>query len=71
LQHKGFVVLRRQGEWYGRKASLYATTDRGENDGLPARAWRQWDGRELSEKDYREFTSRSRRRSVEEFDDPG
>lgn len=42
LQEKGFLVLRKQGHWYGRKASEYEVTDR-PRDGYPAtHAWKAW-----------------------------
>jgi hypothetical protein len=42
LQEKGFVVCTRRGQWYGRLASLWAVTDKGIGESLPANAWRRW-----------------------------
>lgn len=42
LQEKGLLVMTRQGDWYGRKATLWRVTDRS-CDGQPAtHDWRQW-----------------------------
>lgn len=42
LQAKGFVKLMRRGQWYGRRASEWAVTDKGINGALPMVAWKQW-----------------------------
>ena len=42
LQEKGFLVMTRQGDWYGRKATLWRVTDRS-CDGHPAtHDWKHW-----------------------------
>jgi hypothetical protein len=42
LQDKGFIVLKRRGHWYGRRASEYGLTTKSMN-GMPAtHAWKQW-----------------------------
>ena len=48
LEAKGFLVLVRQGQWYGRLASEYATTDRSLNGSLPTYAWRHWGAQKQS-----------------------
>jgi biotin operon repressor len=43
LQEKGFVIRTRRGQWYGRIASTWATTDKsinGENSSQACKAWR-------------------------------
>jgi hypothetical protein len=42
LEAKGFVVLKRRGNWYGRLASEWAVTDKGIDGAPPTNAWRQW-----------------------------
>ena len=42
LQEKGFLEMTKRGQWYGRKATLWRTTDR-KCDGHPAtNEWKQW-----------------------------
>jgi hypothetical protein len=42
LEAKGFIRLAKRGQWYGRRASEYAVTDR-EVDGAPAtNDWKDW-----------------------------
>mgnify|MGYP003651099578 CR=1 FL=1 len=42
LREKGFLVMTRQGQWYGRTATLWRITDRS-CDGHPAtNDWKQW-----------------------------
>jgi len=42
LQKKGFLVMTRRGQWYGRQASEYGTTDNHINGHLPTHAWKNW-----------------------------
>jgi len=42
LEKKGFVVRTKRGQWYGRQASLYRTTDKGADGALPTYAWKHW-----------------------------
>ncbi len=42
LVAKGFVVLTRRGQWYGRLASTWAVTDKGVDGAPPTNAWRHW-----------------------------
>ncbi len=42
LQKKGFVVRKKCGFWYGRKASEYAVTDRPLNGNPPTNKWQHW-----------------------------
>lgn len=42
LEAKGFLTLTRKGQWYGRRASEYATTDRILNGHPPTKAWKQY-----------------------------
>jgi len=42
LQAKGFIVMTRPGQWYGRLATEWAVTDRSFNGHPPTHAWRQW-----------------------------
>lgn len=42
LQLRGFIVLKRRGHWYGRKASEYGLTTKS-LDGMPAsHDWKRW-----------------------------
>jgi hypothetical protein len=42
LEAKGFIVMTKRGQWYGRRATEYAVTDKPVN-GLPAtNAWKHW-----------------------------
>ena len=42
LEAKGFIVMTKRGQWYGRQATEYAVTDKPIN-GLPAtNAWKHW-----------------------------
>ncbi|MCP4316419.1 MAG: MarR family transcriptional regulator [Hyphomicrobiales bacterium] len=42
LEAKGFIVKVRPGQWYGRRATEWAVTDRALNGNPPTNAWRQW-----------------------------
>jgi hypothetical protein len=42
LEVKGFLRLIRRGHWYGKKAALWLTTDRGVDGEPPTNAWRHW-----------------------------
>lgn len=42
LQEKGFLKLRVKGQWYGRKASEFITTDRSVDGNPPTRDWQRW-----------------------------
>jgi DNA-binding transcriptional ArsR family regulator len=42
LQDKGFVVCIRKGQWYGRLASEWSTTDRSVNGEPATNAWKVW-----------------------------
>jgi len=42
LQDKGFVVMTRKGQWYGRLASEWAVTDKGVDGNAATRAWQNW-----------------------------
>jgi hypothetical protein len=42
LQDKGFVVCTRKGQWYGRLASTWATTERSIGGGMATNAWKSW-----------------------------
>lgn len=42
LQEKGFIVKTKQGHWYGRMASEFATTDKSLDGAIPTNAWREW-----------------------------
>ena len=42
LTEKGFIIRKRQGQWYGRLAAEYIVTDRGMNGHPPTRDWRRW-----------------------------
>lgn len=42
LQEKGFIVCMREGQWYGRQATEWATTDKGIDGKAATRKWRQW-----------------------------
>ena len=42
LKEKGFIVMTKRGQWYGRQATEYAVTDKPVN-GVPAtNAWKHW-----------------------------
>lgn len=40
LEDKGFIVRTRQGQWYGRMASLYAVTSEGSKGRIATNAWK-------------------------------
>src|SRR3546814_17122181 len=42
LQEKGLVKMTRRGQWYGRVATTWATTDVSLDGIPPTRDWRQW-----------------------------
>ena len=42
LEEKGFIVLTKRGQWYGRMASEYAITDRQLDGHLATNAWKHW-----------------------------
>jgi len=42
LQDKGLVIRTRRGQWYGRIASTWATTDKSINGDSPPQAWKVW-----------------------------
>ena len=42
LEQKGFVVMTKRGQWYGRQASEYAVTDKPVNGVLATNAWKHW-----------------------------
>jgi hypothetical protein len=42
LERKGFIVKVRPGQWFGRRATEWAVTDRSLNGHYPTNAWRQW-----------------------------
>jgi len=42
LQEKGFIECMREGHWYGRRATEWATTDKGVGGRAATRKWRQW-----------------------------
>ena len=42
LKEKGFVKLRRQGQWYGRLAAEYVLTDQSFEGNKPTRDWQAW-----------------------------
>lgn len=42
LVEKGFLVCMKKGQWYGRRASEWAVTDKGIDGAPPTNTWRQW-----------------------------
>ena len=42
LTEKGFIRLARQGQWYGRLAAEYITTDKSYKGDLPTNDWKNW-----------------------------
>jgi biotin operon repressor len=42
LQEKGLVIRTRRGQWYGRIASTWATTDKSINGDSAPQAWKAW-----------------------------
>ena len=42
LEAKGFVVMVRRGQWYGRLATEWAVTDKSLNGHPPTHAWKHW-----------------------------
>ena len=42
LQEKGLIVCTRKGQWYGRLASTWATTDRPTDSAPASNAWKTW-----------------------------
>ena len=50
LKEKGFVKLRRQGQWYGRLAAEYVLTDQSFEGNKPTRDWQNWKPSQKSKK---------------------
>ena len=42
LIEKGFLIRRREGQWYGRRAAEYICTDCKYNNQPPSKNWEQW-----------------------------
>ena len=42
LQDKGFVICTRKGQWYGRLASTWATTDKPVDGSSAVQSWKTW-----------------------------
>jgi DNA-binding HxlR family transcriptional regulator len=42
LEEKGFIVKTRQGQWYGRMATQWRTTDKGTHGNPPTYDWKRW-----------------------------
>jgi hypothetical protein len=42
LQDKGLIVCTQRGQWYGRRASTWATTDMSVSGALPTSTWKTW-----------------------------
>ena len=42
LQEKGFLRMTRKGQWYGRRATTWRTTDKGCNREPPTNDWKRW-----------------------------
>ncbi len=42
LQDKGFIVMTQRGQWYGRRATTWAVTDKPCDGHLATRAWNTW-----------------------------
>lgn len=42
LQDKGFIVMTRRGQWYGRMATTWAVTDKPCDGNLATRTWETW-----------------------------
>jgi hypothetical protein len=42
LDKKGFLKMTRRGQWYGRLATTWRTTDKGCNGELPTNDWKRW-----------------------------
>jgi hypothetical protein len=42
LQEKGFIVMTKRGQWYGRLATTWAVTDKSYQGHAPSRAWNHW-----------------------------
>lgn len=42
LESKGFVICKRRGHWYGRRASEWAVTDVPIDGAVPTNEWRDW-----------------------------
>ena len=45
LEEKGFLRMTRKGQWYGRLATAWQTTDKGCNGELPTNDWKAWQPR--------------------------
>jgi len=42
LQEKGFIVMTKRGQWYGRLATTWAVTDKSHQGHLATHAWKHW-----------------------------
>ncbi len=42
LEEKGFIVMTKRGQWFGRMASEWAVTDRQLDGHMPTNAWKKW-----------------------------
>jgi DNA-binding transcriptional ArsR family regulator len=42
LEDKGFLKLKKRGQWYGRMATEWIITDRPYQGSLPTNDWKQW-----------------------------
>jgi len=42
LEEKGFIHMNRRGQWYGRRATTWAVSDRPNGTHPPTNAWRAW-----------------------------
>ena len=42
LEEKGFIIMTKRGQWYGRQASEYAVTDKSVNGALATNTWKCW-----------------------------
>lgn len=72
LREKGFVKLRRQGQWYGRLAAEYVLTDQSFEGNKPTRDWQTWKPLPKSEKQKSVPRRHANRPSVpDEYRGPG
>ncbi len=42
LEAKGFIKMTKRGQWYGRRATTWAVTDKSYQGHLAAHAWKHW-----------------------------
>ena len=42
LEEKGFIVMTKRGNWYGRTATEWRVTDRSHDGNHPTNDWKQW-----------------------------